>query len=126
MGTIHRLTKKALAALPETDCKTCLRVRSSIEGFVLAAETALSRSLGLAVGDGVSAEQSVGYMTCMEVEVPTVAETKAFMEKLGMSTAEFATAYGLPEENVIAHLERGTNLFEGWKQGDKLPELKAA
>jgi len=91
MGTLHRLAQKAMAALPETSCGTCLKVRAAINGYVLAAETAVSKRLGLSVGDKVSPEQSTGHLLCMEFEVPSMAETQAYLASIGMSFSEFAS-----------------------------------
>ncbi len=101
MGTLHRITQKAMAALPETSCGTCLRIRSSIEGLVLAAETALSRHLGLAVGDKVSAEQSTGHMLCMEVEVPSRAETVVFLQSIGLTVPDSAELLGMSDSEFF-------------------------
>lgn len=91
MGTLHQLAQKAMAALPETSCGTCLKVRAAINGYILAAETAVSKRLGLSVGDEISPEQSVGHILCMEYEAPSVAETKAYLASIGMSFSEFAS-----------------------------------
>lgn len=124
MGTLHRLAERALNALPDTNCKTCLQVRSSIEGWVLAAETALSKKLGLAVGDNISKEHG-NHMMCMEVEPLTIAETKDFMQRLGLSTADLAANFGLAEDKVSAFLEG--RRFSPWEDGPAVrSELKAA
>lgn len=105
MGILHKFVKKAFGALPETDCGSCLMVRQSVEGIVLAAETALSRKLDLTVGDKIGTEHS-NLTRCLEIEAPTVAETKAFMEELGMSPAEFAEHFGMDRAKFIAFLEQ--------------------
>lgn len=104
---LHTFVEKTLDALPETDCGACLRVRLGIGGAVLAVETALSKALGLTVGDKVGDEYN--DKSCIEVEAPTVAETRAFMEQLGLSPEEFATAHGLDGAKFLAFLEQAPN-----------------
>lgn len=87
-------------ALPETDCKPCLRVRSKLGELVIVFETAASRALGLNVGDTLSPEQGTGHMLCMDVPQVSRADIERYMADLKMTPAKFAAAFGISEDQI--------------------------
>jgi DNA-binding transcriptional regulator YiaG len=86
-------------------------VRGAIEGVVLAVENALSRALGLSVGDPIGPEHK-DRLQCIEVPELTVADVQEHMAHLKMSPDEFADSYGITRGSLTAFLEgRGELVF---------------
>ena len=52
------LLQQALSHLPATTCKPCLFICQTMTGTVIAVQTAVSKALGLKVGEVISVEKA--------------------------------------------------------------------
>lgn len=94
MGSLKKLFSKVVAALPQTDCLSCLRVRRELGKSIVAVENSLSKRLGLKVGDDVT-ESHAGYRKCLEAPVVTRADVDDWLRATRMTPEQGAKHLGM-------------------------------
>lgn len=101
MPFFSNLWNKFMNKLPETDCPTCLRIRSESGKAILAFETAASKALGLKVGQEIKTHQvSPKTQVCWEPPAIKPGEMIAYRERLGLTQEQFATKFGASIRDV--------------------------